>query len=114
MMELLQRSLGPGVVVRTRLPARLPAVMADPNQFEVAILNLAVNARDAMAGSGAIVISARTEDVADESPATGLAPGRYVCIAVTDPRLEEHTSELQSLMRISYAGFCLKKKKTQH
>src|SRR3546814_5571812 len=35
-------------------------------------------------------------------------------VMVTPPRSEEHTSELQSLMRLSYAVFCLKKKKTQH
>src|SRR3546814_3783639 len=43
------------------------------------------------------------------------AAGRRTCVGVFGPsqRLEEHTSELQSLMRISYAVFCLKKKKTQ-
>src|SRR3546814_4105930 len=43
--------------------------------------------------------------------ASGLVPGFLSAIDLTDPRSEEHTSELQSLMRISYAVFCLKKKK---
>src|SRR3546814_7607763 len=50
-------------------------------------------------------------------PTSGPAPGDLVLLAdprfVLEPRSEEHTSELQSLMRISYAGFCLKKKNTQ-
>src|SRR3546814_3144163 len=55
-----------------------------------------------------------------ESQLEGVAPGRYAVSILQDSdgaptvRSEEHTSELQSLMRISYAVFCLKKKKNQH
>ncbi len=48
MMELLQRSLGPTFAIETAFPADLPPVAADINQLEMALLNLAVNARDAM------------------------------------------------------------------
>ena len=60
----------------------LPAACVDPNQLEVALLNLAVNARDAMPEGGAISISAKTADVG--SGAQGLAQGRYVRLSVSD------------------------------
>jgi CheY-like chemotaxis protein/anti-sigma regulatory factor (Ser/Thr protein kinase) len=59
----------------------LNKVLADSNQLELAILNLAVNARDAMPKGGKIVITAREENVAG---AANLAPGRYVCLSVID------------------------------
>src|SRR3546814_5348572 len=44
----------------------------------------------------------------------GGVPAEFQALGVPDPRSEEHTSELQSLMRISYAVFCLKKKSTSY
>jgi PAS domain S-box-containing protein len=82
MTDLLQRSLGPMIAVTTSFPPRLPAVATDPNQLEAALLNLAVNARDAMQGAGRIAIAGREETVSAGSGP--LAPGRYVCISVTD------------------------------
>ncbi len=83
MMELLQRSLGPAFVLETRFRADLPTVLADVNQLEMALLNLAVNARDAMPDGGVITIHAADRRVAaGEVP--GLAPGRYVRLTVTD------------------------------
>ena len=84
MTELLKRSLGPQITVHTQFPPALPAARADANQLESAILNLAVNARDAMPESGGVLtISAREEQVAPDA-AGGLAPGRYVALAVHD------------------------------
>lgn len=82
MFDLIERSLGPRIEVRVAMQEGLPAARVDPNQLEVALLNLAVNARDAMPDGGVIVISARTSDVGDE--AQGLAAGRYVCLSVAD------------------------------
>jgi len=82
MAELLERSLGPSVRVETRFPLGLPWVNTDSNQLEMALLNLAVNARDAMPQGGPIVIAARPETVA---LAHGrLQPGEYVCLSLTD------------------------------
>ena len=69
----------PGIRVETRFPIELANVKVDANQLELAILNLAVNARDAITAGGMISISAREEHAID-----GLAEGRYVALSVSD------------------------------
>jgi len=81
--DLLARSLGPSIQIVTRFPSGLPSVKVDPNQLEMALLNLAVNARDAMPTSGTITISARREEVAVGNDHS-LSPGSYVCVSVSD------------------------------
>ncbi|VFU10674.1 hybrid sensor histidine kinase/response regulator [Methylocella tundrae] len=83
MTDLLQRSLGPAMSIETRFPLALPSVQADTNQLELSLLNLAVNARDAMPEGGVIIIAARAETVSGASQ-NGLAGGAYVCLSVTD------------------------------
>ena len=80
---LLRSSLGPSVVLETRFPPGLEPVLADVNQLELAVLNLATNARDAMPHGGKIVISTRTEDVRDDARPP-MEAGRYVCLSITD------------------------------
>jgi PAS domain S-box-containing protein len=58
MRELLRRTLGEGIELRYRIDPELPSALADPAQFESAILNLALNARDAMPGGGTLTLSA--------------------------------------------------------
>ena len=82
MSDLLQRTLGTSVTLETRFPLSLPPVLADTNQLELAFLNLAVNARDAMPNGGEIIISARQETVALGEH--NLKPGRYVRLRVSD------------------------------
>ena len=82
MSELMRRSLGPSVNIETRFPLHTRPVLADANQLEMAILNLAVNARDAMEASGEIIIGTREYRI---GPDNGhLEPGDYVCISVID------------------------------
>jgi PAS domain S-box-containing protein len=83
MTNLLQRSLGPSIAIETRFPLALDGVFADANQLELALLNLAVNARDAMPRGGPLVIAARAETVAAGTK-PGLPAGRYVCLSVSD------------------------------
>jgi PAS domain S-box-containing protein len=82
MTEMLERSLGPSVTIETRFPLSLPSVKTDPNQLEMALLNLTVNAWDAMPNGGQIVVAARPETVAVGH--AQLQPGPYVCLSVTD------------------------------
>ena len=56
MIDLLERSLGPRVALRLDIPEGLPPARIDANQLELAILNLAINARDAMPDGGSIEI----------------------------------------------------------
>lgn len=81
MSEMLERSLGPLVLIETRFPLNLPWISADSNQLEMALLNLMVNARDAMPQGGPIVVAARSEAVGEGHQ---LRPGSYVCISITD------------------------------
>lgn len=83
MSELLSRTLGPEIMIETRFPISLPQVLADPNQIDSALLNLAVNARDAMPQGGPLVISAREVEHV-RGGENNLKPGRYVCLAVED------------------------------
>jgi PAS domain S-box-containing protein len=83
MSDLLRSSLGPGIQVETLFPLDVARAYADANQLELALLNLAVNARDAMAGNGLLTISAREMQVA-AGQAGELAPGQYVVLSVAD------------------------------
>jgi PAS domain S-box-containing protein len=84
MIELLERSLGASVQVKTDVPGNLPAMHVDLNQLEPALLNLAVNARDAMPFGGWLTISAAAGSVTDAAPAPDLSPGDYIRISVSD------------------------------
>jgi PAS domain S-box-containing protein len=83
MMELLRRSLGPEISVETELAVALDRILVDPTQLELAILNLAINARDAMPRGGTLEIGARAEAIS-AGQLGALPPGRYVCIWVRD------------------------------
>jgi signal transduction histidine kinase len=82
MEEMLRRTLGTTIQINIELQSDLPAIRVDPNQLELALLNLTLNACDAMPLGGWLEIAAR------RMPATGgpqgLVPGDYVCLAVSD------------------------------
>lgn len=80
---LLRSSLGPSVSIETRFAPELEPVMADVNQLELAVLNLATNARDAMPEGGKLVIGAKMQEIHDQTMLS-LPAGRYVCLSVTD------------------------------
>jgi signal transduction histidine kinase len=85
MDELLCRTLGPSVRLHYALANDLWPVLADRVQLELALLNLAVNARDAMPDGGDLTFSTSRVTVADaDSQAAELAAGDYVCVLVTD------------------------------
>jgi PAS domain S-box-containing protein len=84
--QLLRRTLGEHVELMTVPASDLCLVLADPGQIEQVVVNLAVNARDAMPGGGKLTIeTANTEvDQAYTGGQAGLAPGRYVAVKVSD------------------------------
>ena len=83
--DLLRRTVGPGITVETRLPANLGAVLCDPNQLENALLNLCINARDAMPDGGALIIETRHADVEGAfASERDMLVGSYVAVSVTD------------------------------
>ena len=82
-VDMLQHSLGPQIQIVTEFDAAPLTTRADPNQLELALLNLALNARDAMPDGGKLVIAARRETIgAGDVP--GLAAGDYICISEHD------------------------------
>ncbi len=83
MSGLLQRSAGPAVEVDNKLCEGLPPAYTDANQLETALLNLVVNARDAMPHGGTITLAASHETLPETSP-TGLLAGDYIRICVSD------------------------------
>jgi len=82
MDDLLTRSIDRKVVIEKDLPAGIPMASADSNQVELALLNLAINARDAMPDGGTLSISLRRERVA--AGTSDLSAGDYVVLAVAD------------------------------
>ena len=83
MANLISSTTGPQIKVVVDAAEDLPPAKADPNQLEMAILNLAVNARDAMPEGGILRISVDAETVGRQHR-TQLAPGRYILLSVAD------------------------------
>src|ERR1700737_3857912 len=84
--KMLRRLIGEDISLTTHLHPDLAAVNADPGQLEQVLINLAVNARDAMPSGGALTIANDNSELSDEHGERhlGAAPGRYVMVAVTD------------------------------
>jgi DNA-binding response OmpR family regulator len=80
MEELLKRALGLGIDLKFRFPRSLPCVFADANHLELALLNVALNARSAMPDGGTLTISASGETREDERTISTLLPGEYLRI----------------------------------
>ena len=84
--DMLHRTLGETIALSTALTPDLASTRVDPAQVESAIINLAVNARDAMPNGGRLILETRNT-IIDESYAAaepGLAPGEYVQLSVSD------------------------------
>ena len=83
MMSLLHRSVGPMIRVELEVEGAVPAVDVDPNQLEMALLNLALNGRDAMVSGGVLAIGMTMQNV-DGGNQLGIQPGPYVMLSVRD------------------------------
>lgn len=93
MKDLLQRSVGSRITVEVTENGSLPPVSADANQVELALLNLVVNARDAMPDGGAIRIGLKQAE--QEMRSNSLAPGSYVVLSVVDEGMGMDAATLQ-------------------
>jgi CheY-like chemotaxis protein len=83
MIDMLRSSLGPMIEIAVEFENGLPPIHTDANQLELALLNVALNARDAMPDGGRLQIAVRRENVKARS-VRGLNAGEYVRIALTD------------------------------
>jgi signal transduction histidine kinase len=83
MIRLIDRSVGPMVRIELHVEDKTPVVDVDPNQLEMALLNLAVNARDAMITGGVLTIRL-SEQIVEVDDQLGVKPGRYVVLSVRD------------------------------
>jgi PAS domain S-box-containing protein len=94
MHDLISRSLGPGIEFEIDVAADIPPARVDPRQLELAILNLAVNARDAMPSGGHLRASVSEQTVGPDNDAK-LRRGRYVCVSIADngSGMDEETLE---------------------
>ncbi len=81
MADLIARTTGPRIAVKVEIAADLPPALADANQIEMAVLNLSVNARDAMPSGGTLTIRAA---VAAPASSLGLTDGAYIRLSVID------------------------------
>jgi len=86
MAQLVQHALSEQIELEVVLADNLPAALADANQLENAILNLALNARDAMPDGGRLVIETALADfgAGPEAAPSGLAPDRYIVVSISD------------------------------
>jgi PAS domain S-box-containing protein len=82
MRDLLERSLGPTIRIELDFQPGLRPVFVDPHQLELAVLNLAVNARDAMPQGGTLRVGARLDEL--NKGTAKLALGTYVCLSIAD------------------------------
>ena len=91
MLDLLRRSVGPTVTVEIDMAPNLPPALVDPNQLELALLNLTVNARDAMPDGGRITLRISAQTVGPG--ADRLTPGPYLrlCFIDTGSGMDEAT-----------------------
>ncbi len=86
-IELATRGLGPEIKITTHIDESVPPLFVDPAGLESALLNLVVNARDAMPKGGSIIISSKLQKLDSSHPvvqAGDLEKGQYVCVGVTD------------------------------
>ncbi len=107
MGRMLERSMGPTISVRTTIEPELPPIYGDRLQIEQAIVNLAVNARDAMPDGGtlAITLESTSSETLSARPFEPLRVGRYVVLIVADTG---HGMDPQTLGRVFEPFFTTK------
>jgi signal transduction histidine kinase len=101
LQDLVERSLDAGIDLDIAIPASLPEVFVDPQQLELAVLNLAVNARDAMPEGGRLSITAAEKSLS--APHGSMPAGHYVSLTVADTGCGMTQDILQSCLEPFYS-----------
>ncbi|WP_300973154.1 histidine kinase famiy protein [Sphingomonas sp. LHG3406-1] len=83
-VDVIESSLGKQIELQLNLRRRLPRVMVDPEQLEMALLNILMNARDATLGSGVVTVTTRAITLNGDAPSRHLSEGTYVALEVSD------------------------------
>src|SRR3712207_4676581 len=82
--EMLENSVGPQVEIELNLRPRVPPALVDPVHLEMAVLNVLINARDAMPKGGCVTIGTSKVHLNGNAPAHHLPPGEYVVLSISD------------------------------
>ncbi|MGO4387614.1 histidine kinase famiy protein [Microvirga sp. 2YAF29] len=82
--EMLENSAGPNIDIQLNLRPRIPLALLDPVHMEMAVLNVLINARDAMPQGGTVTISTEKVSLNGDAPAHQLPPGDYVALSISD------------------------------
>jgi len=99
--ELIESTIGPRIALDLELPGDLPHIKTDPTQLEMALLNLAVNARDAMPDGGKLTIAARCVRLSGDGE--GLAAGEWVHLSVADTGVGMNAQVLERAIEPFYS-----------
>jgi CheY-like chemotaxis protein len=84
MQDFLSQTIGPAISIILDIPVDIPPVKIDANQLELALMNLAVNSRDAMPNGGTLTISCRAESIDSSRLSPSLSAGDYIRVSLTD------------------------------
>ena len=84
MQDFLGQTIGPAISIILDIPVDIPPVKIDANQLELALINLAVNSRDAMPNGGTLTISCRAESIDSSRLSPSLSAGDYLRVSLTD------------------------------
>src|SRR3546814_12797401 len=85
--DLIDNTVGAQIRLVTALERRLPAVQIDPTHLEMAVLNILINARDAMPGGGTVTIATELWKLNGNAAAHGLPEGDYVVLSIRDEEI---------------------------
>jgi nitrogen-specific signal transduction histidine kinase/CheY-like chemotaxis protein len=88
LIDLLDRTLGETIDIKSELESRVPPILVDPVELETALINLAINARDAMPGGGTLTLRTGAAKLTESSlPGVEVSPGEYVMLQIADTGL---------------------------
>jgi PAS domain S-box-containing protein len=94
-LEIVEKLFAKDIIIENKIPASLRAVKSDPTRIQQIVMNLSINARDAIKGSGKIIFEASEIEIEPNSKVANLVPGNYIKLSVSDTGqgIEPHIME---------------------